>query len=78
MKDRSTITPHVKAKLLVDMFFQIAPRYKFGSGEDDYSDAKKYATICAVEIIASIPMYKGELNPDWEFWQQVKSEIEII
>lgn len=31
--------------------------------------------ICVDEVLSVIPMYKGDLNPDWKFWNDVKSEL---
>ena len=38
-------------------------------------NAKKCALICCDEIIKEIPMYTGNLNPNWKFWQAVKKEL---
>lgn len=40
--------------------------------------AKKCALICVEETIAEIPMYTGNLNPKWSFWNDVKQELEKI
>ena len=37
--------------------------------------AKQCALICCEEILKEIPMYTGNLNPNWNFWQEVKEEI---
>lgn len=33
------------------------------------------SVICVDEILSVIPMYKGDLNPDWKFWSEVKQEL---
>ena len=37
--------------------------------------AKKCALITVNEILAAIPMYTGNLNPKWKFWNEVKLEL---
>jgi len=33
------------------------------------------ALILTAEVLKVIPMYRGELNPDWQFWENVRMEI---
>ena len=77
---------HVKkAKELVDKFMPYMYCY-MGSGmlSNDYdinvalSYAKKCAIIAVTEILENIPMYTGNLNPKWDFYNKVKNEIEVL
>lgn len=77
------MTPHVKATQLVKEFFKINPKYKFGTGDDNYDDAKKYAIFHVSEIISLYRrIYSGvtsiEKNNAYKFWKEVKEEIEIL
>lgn len=40
--------------------------------------SKECAIITVNEILKIIPMYTGSLNPEWEFWYQVKKDLENI
>lgn len=56
-----------KARELVDKFY-------FSKDEDGYHSMNRYrakqcALIAVDEILNSIPMYLGGLNPNWKFWQ---------
>lgn len=42
-----------------------------GNGENAY----QYAKICVDEILSETPMYTGNRNPKWDYWQSVKQEI---
>jgi len=42
-----------------------------------HNDIKKGVLILVEEIINAIPMYIGHINPKWEFWQQVKQQVNI-
>ena len=37
--------------------------------------ARKCALITVNEILANTPMYTGNLNPKWSFWNEVKIEL---
>ena len=43
-----------------------------------FETAKQCALIAVEEILKAVPMYTGNLNPTWEFWNQVKTEIEKL
>ncbi|MGD1319546.1 hypothetical protein [Chryseobacterium sp. 2R14A] len=38
-------------------------------------NAKKLALMMAIEVLKQIPMYEGNLNPKWKFWDDVVKEI---
>lgn len=65
------MTPKEKAEELIDKFTW-HPRSVISM-----SRAKQSAIICVDEIIAETAMYTGNLNPKWEFWNEVKKEIEL-
>lgn len=41
----------------------------------DEDNAKECCLILCDEILKEIPMYTGNLNPKWKFWNDVKEEI---
>lgn len=66
-KERALITPKQMAKHLFDKFYQ-SPHL-----QDD--QAKICSLISVDEIIKEVPMYIGDLNPRWAYWQKVKKEL---
>jgi hypothetical protein len=42
---------------------------------DGLFDAKQCALVCIKEILQVIPMYIGNLNPTWKYWNEVKEEL---
>ena len=72
-----------KINELVEKFSQHVNPY-IGSGmlsnsHDDNAilwQARKCALIAANEILDNTPMYTGNLNPKWKFWNDVKLELE--
>lgn len=70
------MTPQEKAVELVDKFSK-------AQDEDGFINQNKHrhiqcAKIAVDEIIAIAPMYKGNINPDYEYWQEVKQELENL
>ncbi len=66
-------TPKEKAQSLFAKFQNIeSERYPLGMADDD---AYECAKIAVEEIISVIPMYIGNLNPKWKFWDDVKTEL---
>lgn len=53
--------------------------YKLFSVDLENTISEKEAIECAKitvdEIIENTPMYLGNLNPKWSFWQEVKNEL---
>ncbi|PCJ57947.1 MAG: hypothetical protein COA65_08790 [Rhodospirillaceae bacterium] len=43
--------------------------------EENKESAKQCALIAVEEIIKVVPMYTGNLNPNWKYWEKVKDEI---
>jgi len=37
--------------------------------------AKKHAMLCAKEVRQAVPMYTGNLNPLWKFWNDTDIEL---
>lgn len=76
------MTPRNKANQLFRQF------RKQISGWDHYHDvddtdsqtrkAKISALYCVKQIMKEIPMYTGNLNPKWEFYNTVRQEIKKI
>ena len=68
-----------KAKELFEKHFIIIARIFTDKGIDDLNKAAKQCAIfTAHEQASNVPMYKGELNPEWRYLYQVKEEIEKI
>lgn len=40
--------------------------------------AKGCCGIWVQEILKEIPMYTGNINPKWEFWNNVKEELQNL
>lgn len=61
------MTPQDKAKELVE---------KFGGKHVEFEKLSiQCALICVDEILSSVPMYTGGLNPMYRFYQEVKQEL---
>lgn len=79
------MNPKEKATELIEKFKDMVNPY-IGSGmlsntHDDNAilwQSKKCALVVANELLANTPMYEGNLNPRWKFWNDVKSEIESM
>lgn len=71
------MTPEEKAKELTNNFINNV----IWQLEDDTTtflilhEAKQCALICIDEVLENIPMYTGNLNPKWKFFNDVKEEI---
>ena len=44
----------------------------------DYETAKKLAILQVKGILKEVDMYKGELNPRWQYWQSILTELEMV
>lgn len=68
-------------ELILEMYSMVAFgfKYKFqiiiNSDDSHYKTAKQCALVAVDEIIKTTPMYLGNLNPKWKFWNDVKKEI---
>lgn len=78
------MTPEKKAKELFSLFKGEQPKYST-EDDDEFEEekreryfARRCALICVGEILDDTPMYSGNLNPKWEFWNDVKNELEKI
>ncbi len=76
------MTPKQKAEELIEKY-RLLKIDVYDSENGRYSltnmffdDAKVCAEIAVDEIINDIPMYLGNLNPKWYYWNQVKQELE--
>ena len=63
-------TPKEKADAIIKKFWM-----KNKNGQDSYGVAVENAKIAVEEILKVIPMYVGNLNPQWKFWDEVKTEL---
>lgn len=69
-------TPKEKAISLVQKYRQIELLKDFDGMDEEL--AIECAKIVANEVIKSVPMYVGNLNPQWKFWDDVKNELEKL
>jgi hypothetical protein len=58
--------PDYKAKEIFDKFYLVC-------GKMD--ESRKCAIILAEEIISLTPMYTGNLNRQWQYWTDVRHEL---
>ena len=71
------MTPEQKAAELVNKFFEFNHRVKWDSDNDEwihnYDQAKECALICCDEVLGYMGADRG-----YEFWTEVKQEIEKL
>jgi hypothetical protein len=75
------MTPKEKAKELVDKFFEYTYRVKWdidkNKWEHNFDQSKQCALIAIDEIIEWSSQWNG-LHNEISFWQEVKTEIELL
>jgi len=71
------ITPKEKAIELVNKYLAILFGKKYLYKKSEYFTSKQCALIAVNEIIDAIDWHEFE-NPDFEYWQEVKQEIETL
>jgi hypothetical protein len=75
------MTPKQKAKELVDKFFEYSYRVKWdidkNKWEHNFDQSKQCALIAIDEIIEWSSQWNG-LHNEISFWQEVKTEIELL
>lgn len=72
-------TYKIKAKSIVNKIYQPLGYLRCNVSNDDMWDYAKARAVEQVDqILEVIPMYKGNLNPDWEKWSGIKVEIESM
>ena len=71
------MTPQEKAIELVDKFYLIEESQECDAWIDGYL-AKKCALIAVDEIIHYLEIVLGVDKEDFEYWQEVKTEIEKL
>jgi hypothetical protein len=64
-----------KAEELVDKYYLLLKESK---GYYDLPNAIQCALIAVAEILKETPMYTGNLNPKWVYWNRVMDEIEKL
>lgn len=79
------MTPKEKADVLFHRYFDLLPleaqitdtaEIANDKCVEHYQLAKSCSVIAIDEIIDDIPMYLGNLNPKWYYWNEVKKELE--
>ena len=68
--------PEEKAKELIKKFGLKFPM----ASPDNFicKQAKECALIATNEVIDNIPMYTGNLNPKWKFWDDVRTVLNAL
>ncbi len=72
-----------KAQKLVERFgyvFNVSKRRRiiYRINESRKESAIKHALITIDEVLKEVPMYTGNLNKKWKYWNDVKMEIEKL
>lgn len=71
------MTPEEKAIDLVQKFEGLVPKPFDGERNIRLSDSVKLRSlICCNEVLKALPMYTGNLNPTWKYWDDVKKIIQ--
>jgi len=71
------MTPKEKANELIEKFLSLNDIFNKPIITDE-QDAVKCAIIAVDEILNAIPMYTGNLNQTWKYYNEVKSELEKL
>lgn len=71
------MTPEEKAQQLIMKFVVLTWTDAHG-WQPDYVETKRICQLVCDEVLGAIPMYTGNLNPKWKYWNEVKQSIEIL
>lgn len=67
------------AKELINKFYQPLGHLRCAVSSDELW---KYAVSRALDVCGIMlqehPMYKGDLNPDWRRWDELRKEVEAL
>lgn len=66
------LTPEEKAKEIRNKF---SNQIVMANASEWSEPSKQCALIAVDEILKAIPMYTGNLNPTWKYWDDVRKEI---
>ena len=69
------MTPKEKANELIEEYLSLNDNFNKPIITDE-QDAVKCAIVAVDEILKAIPMYTGNLNPTWKFYNEVKQQLE--
>lgn len=81
------MTAKEKAKKLIDLFYQLFPLDKYVSTTDgelnweynNWNQSKKCALIAVEEILEmDLPILEEDADGFYDYWEQVKQEIEQL
>ncbi|MEA1848972.1 hypothetical protein U9K52_08630 [Chryseobacterium sp. MHB01] len=72
------LIPKDKAKDLFVKHLESIPDSLIQNNEDASMLAKCNALVTVNEVIQDIPMYLGNLNPKYVYWNEVKQELLIL
>lgn len=69
----------LKAREMVNQVYQPLGHLRCMVSNDEMWEWAKERVRSQVELIKQeIPMYIGNLNPKWEYWDKVRKAIELI
>ena len=69
------MAPKEKANELIEEYLSLNDNFNKPIITDE-QDAVKCAIVAVDEILKAIPMYTGNLNPTWKFYNEVKQQLE--
>ena len=80
------MSPKEKAYELIGKFIPYCENYVYPKSNQEgefknnpqFENAKKCAIIAVTEMLAITPMYTGNLNPKWDYYDKVKKELELL
>ncbi len=70
-----------EAQILIESFETLNFQHAVDTDEDygmSYEYHKKCALFCVKKMKDVIPMYTGNLNPVWKYWEEVRKELELL
>lgn len=66
------MTAKDNARVITDKFYKL----QITAGKvPNWEIAKQQSELLCSEVIAVIPMYTGNLNPKWKFWNDTKEQL---
>lgn len=73
------LTPRLQAKKMVNTIYQPMGKLMCHiSNDEKWVWAKERVTEQLELLISEIPMYQGNLNPKWKYYDDVRSELKKL
>ena len=66
------MSPKDKARELVNKFYKLQIKNR---KNPNWEDAVEQAEFLCDQVLSVIPMYTGNLNPKWKFWDETKNQL---